>query len=127
MLTTSTITHLLPAQDTDRARRFYGDQLGLRQTDTGPDGTCFFEAGSGHVIGLRPLPDTKPSDNTALSFEVSDISSEVHDLESRGVHFADFDSGELRTEGHIATMDQEKAAWFEDSEGNWLCLHEVRR
>lgn len=127
MLTTSTITHMLPAQDTDRARHFYGDQLGLRQTDTGPDGTCFFEAGSGHVIGLRPLPDTKPSENTALSFEVADISSEVHDLEARGVHFADFDSGDLRTENHIATMGREKAAWFNDSEGNVLCLHQVTR
>ncbi|MFD4250265.1 VOC family protein [Amycolatopsis thermoflava] len=127
MLTKSTITHMLPAQDADRARHFYGDQLGLRQTDTGPDGTCYFEAGSGHVIGLRPLPDTKPSENTVLSFEVENISAEVHDLEERGVRFADYDSGDLRTEGHIATLGKEKAAWFADSEGNWLCLHEVVR
>lgn len=127
MLTTSTITHMLPAQDTDRARHFYGDQLGLRETETGPDGTRYFEAGSGHVIGLRPLPDAKPSENTAISFEVSNISSEVNDLEGRGVRFADFDSDDLRTEGHIATMGNEKAAWFSDSEGNWLCLHEVTR
>lgn len=124
MLTASTITHMLPAQDADRARHFYADQLGLRQTETGPDGTCYFEASTGHVIGLRPLPDTKPSGNTALSFEVADISTEVRELESRGVHFADFDSDDLRTEGHIATMGQEKAAWFADSEGNWLCLHQ---
>jgi catechol 2,3-dioxygenase-like lactoylglutathione lyase family enzyme len=119
------ITTMLPVRDADRASRFYADTLGLHPRETGPDGTRYFEAGHGDAIGLRPLPDANPSENTALSFEVADIDREVAELESRGVRFQDFDTGDLRTENHVATMGNEKAAWFTDSEGNILCIHQV--
>ena len=125
MLTKSTTVTMLPAQDTNRASHFYADSLGLRKTDTGPDGTRYFEVGHGDALGLRPLPDARPSENTILSFEVSDIAGEVSDLEGRGVHFLDYESGELRTVNHIATLGDEKAAWFTDTEGNVLCLHQA--
>ncbi|HET6502496.1 MAG TPA: VOC family protein [Amycolatopsis sp.] len=125
MLRNSAITTMLPARDADRASHFYADTLGLHLTAKSPDGTYYFEAGHGDAIGLRPLPDAQPSDNTAMSFEVSDIAGEVAELEGRGVQFQDFDSGELRTVDHIATLGNEKAAWFADTEGNILCLHEV--
>jgi catechol 2,3-dioxygenase-like lactoylglutathione lyase family enzyme len=127
MLTKSTITTMLPVLDADRASRFYADTLGLHQRETGPDGTCYFEAGHGDAIGLRPLPDARPSENTALSFEVSDIDREVSELDRRGVRFQDYDTGDLRTQNHIATMGNEKAAWFTDSEGNILCIHQVTK
>ena len=125
MLTNSTVTTMLPVRDANRASQFYAHTLGLHMKETGPDGTCFFEAGHGDAIGLRPLPDARPSENTALSFEVSDIDSEVSELEKRGVRFQDYDTGDLRTQNHIATIGNEKAAWFTDSEGNILCLHQV--
>ncbi|MTD58660.1 VOC family protein [Amycolatopsis pithecellobii] len=124
MLTGTNIVTMLPVQDTDRAARFYSGALGLREIAPGPDGTRHFEVGGHNVIGLRPLPDAKPSENTALSFEVSDIAGEVGELEGRGVTFLDYDTPELHTEGHIATFGGEKAAWFTDSEGNYLCLHQ---
>jgi predicted enzyme related to lactoylglutathione lyase len=125
MLTNSTITTMLTVRDADRASSFYADALGLRARETGSDGTRYFEAGHGDAIGLRPLPDSQPSENTALSFEVSDIDREVSELESRGVKFQDYDTGDLRTQNHIATIGDEKAAWFTDSEGNILCIHQV--
>jgi predicted enzyme related to lactoylglutathione lyase len=125
MLTKSMITTMLPVRDADRASRFYADALGLHPRETGPDGTRYFDAGRGDAIGLRPLPDAQPSENTALSFEVADIDREVTELEGRGVCFQDFDTGDLKTENHVATMGSEKAAWFTDSEGNILCIHQV--
>jgi hypothetical protein len=38
--------------------------------------------------------------------------------------FEDYDLPGLKTERHIATMGNEKAAWFKDPEGNILCLHQ---
>src|SRR4051812_10800961 len=125
MLTTSPVTTMLPVQDADRASQFYAETLGLHLRERGQDGTCYFDVGSGSALGLRPLPNVQPSENTALSFEVSDINREISDLEGRGVHFQDFDSGELKTVDHVATMGNERAAWFADSEGNILCLHQV--
>ncbi|HKS46955.1 MAG TPA: VOC family protein [Amycolatopsis sp.] len=125
MLTESAVTTMLPVRDAIRASQFYADTLGLRKIATAQDGTCYFEAGHGDAIGLRPLPNPVPSQNTAMSFEVSDIEAEVSELERRGAEFQDFDSGELRTVNHIATLGDEKAAWFTDTEGNILCLHQV--
>jgi catechol 2,3-dioxygenase-like lactoylglutathione lyase family enzyme len=124
MLTDSTTVTMLPVQDADRAGHFYADALGLHETAATPDGTRYFEVGGGSAIGLRPLPGSRPSENTALSFEVTDIAAEIKDLEQRGVRFQDIDSDDLRTVNHIATMGEEKAAWFSDTEGNVLCLHE---
>jgi catechol 2,3-dioxygenase-like lactoylglutathione lyase family enzyme len=124
MLTKSSITTMLPVSDAERAGHFYADSLGLRQSGAGGDGTLYFEAGSGS-IGLRPMEGGAQSGNTALSFEVSDIQSEISDLEAKGVHFQDYDTEDFKTVGHIADMGSERAAWFSDTEGNVLCLHQV--
>ncbi|MEV6875189.1 VOC family protein [Amycolatopsis sp. NPDC051128] len=124
MLTESTITTMLPVTDSERAGHFYADSLGLKQTGKGEDGTLYFAAAGGG-IGLRPMPAGAQSENTALSFEVGDLSSEISALESHGVRFQDFEMEGLKTVNHIAEMGNERAAWFNDSEGNVLCLHQV--
>lgn len=48
----------------------------------------------------------------------------VAELQARGVRFEDYDMPDLKTVDHIATMGSSKAAWFTDTEGNILCLHE---
>lgn len=125
MLSESPITTMLPVKDVDRASEFYAEKLRLHLATTGSDGTCYFEIGHGDAIGLRPLPGIQPSENTAMSFEVRDIAAEVAELVGRGVQFQDFEAGGIRTVDHVATLGDEKAAWFTDSEGNILCLHEV--
>jgi predicted enzyme related to lactoylglutathione lyase len=124
MLTDSTITTMLPVTDSERAGHFYADALGLKPTGAGEDGSRYFAAGAG-VIGLRPMPAGAQSESTALSFEVTDLPAEVAALESRGVRFQDFDVEGLKTVGHIADLGAERAAWFTDSEGNVLCMHQV--
>ncbi|MEV4144930.1 VOC family protein [Amycolatopsis sp. NPDC049691] len=124
MLTDSTITTMLPVTDSERAGHFYADSLGLQQTGKGEDGTLYFAAGAG-AIGLRPMPAGSQSENTALSFEVSDLPGEISALESHGVKFQDFEMEGLKTVDHIAELGNERAAWFTDSEGNVLCLHEI--
>ncbi|MBK1785294.1 VOC family protein [Prauserella cavernicola] len=125
MLTRSMITTLLPVTDVERASRFYAESLGLERTGASPDGSVYFNAGAGDVLALRPMPEGTQSEHTALSFEVDDLPAEIKELEGHGVEFTDIDSDELRTVDHIATLGDERAAWFHDSEGNVLCLHEV--
>ena len=59
-----------------------------------------------------------------LSFRVERIEQAVAALEQRGVQFADYDLPGLKTIGHVCVLGSEKAAWFQDPEGNILCLHE---
>jgi predicted enzyme related to lactoylglutathione lyase len=125
MLTKTMITTMLPVADAERATRFYADTLGLQLRTTAPDGSRIFDAGNGDAIGLMPAAEGAQSKHTVLSFEVSDLVGEIRDLETRGVRFEDYDLPGLKTVDHIAEMGNEKAAWFCDTEGNILCLHEV--
>jgi len=55
---------------------------------------------------------------------VTDIAGAIRALKSRGVTFADYDLPGLKTVNHVCVLGAEKAAWFNDPEGNILCLHE---
>jgi len=58
------------------------------------------------------------------SSRVDDIRASIRELEARGVRFADYDLPGLKTLEHVCVLGAEKAAWFQDPEGNILCLHE---
>jgi catechol 2,3-dioxygenase-like lactoylglutathione lyase family enzyme len=117
------VTAILPVIDMQRARRFYEHQLGLGEASEKPDGKCVFRCG-GMEIALFPRPGGTKAEHTALSFKVGDIGAAIRELEGRGVRFADYDLPGLKTVEHVCVLGSEKAAWFQDPEGNILCLHE---
>ena len=125
MLSKASTTTMLPVADVERASRFYAEGLGLTQRATGADGMPVFDAGNGYGIGLLQSEPGSQSARTVLSFEVADLTAEIRELEGRGVVFEDYDLPDLKTENHIASMGNERAAWFKDTEGNILCLHEL--
>ena len=123
-LTHRTVSMMLPVTDVGRARTFYSETLGLDYTGTNDEGSALYALDGGSTLVLLPRPESNPSESTAMSFEVDDISAEVIDLENRGVVFEDYDLPDLTTVDHVAEMGSEKAAWFKDPDGNVLCLHE---
>jgi catechol 2,3-dioxygenase-like lactoylglutathione lyase family enzyme len=119
----SLVTCMLPVKDLARARRFYEDALGLEAVGAKPDGKFVYRCG-GTELALFPRPEGTKAEHTALSFRVDDIAQSVGTLQQRGVKFADYDLPGLKTVDHVCVLGSEKAAWFEDPEGNILCLHE---
>ena len=124
-LTTAPAATTLPAEDLLRARSYYEEKLGL-ETEARDDmpGSLFVHAGNGTLIVLYERERTK-ADNTALTFEVDDVLGTVSELRSRGVQFEEYDSPGLKTVNAIAERNADRAAWFKDSEGNTLCVHET--
>ena len=122
-LAASQVTCMLPVKDMERARRFYEQQLGLVPQGLKPDGKFIYRCG-GTVLALFPRPGGTKAEHTALSFKVDDIDKEIRALQARGVVFADYDLPGLKTVEHVCVLGSEKAAWFLDTEGNILCLHE---
>ena len=120
---TAKVTCLLPVRDLARARRFYEEKLGLQPVGLKPDGKFVYSC-AGTEIALFPKPEGTKAEHTALSFKVDDIRSSIGDLEARGVVFADYDLPGFKTVEHVCVLGSEKAAWFQDPEGNILCLHE---
>ena len=124
MLTRSHTTTILPVLEVERARRFYEQQLGLKPEGAKADGSFWMRTDDGSSIALIPRPDRQPSPYTALSFEVDNLEGEISDLEQRGVRFEDYDLPGLKTENHVFRTEDEKCAWFADTEGNILCIHQ---
>lgn len=117
------VTCMLPVKDLERARRFYEQQLGLVPQGLKPDGKFVYHCG-GTELALFPRAEGTRATHTAISFKVGHIGEAVAELQRRGVRFADYDLPGLKTVDHVCVLGSEKAAWFEDTEGNILCLHE---
>jgi catechol 2,3-dioxygenase-like lactoylglutathione lyase family enzyme len=112
----------IPVADLDRARRFYGETLGLKVLwEMGP--SIRFEAGAGTQLSTFRRGPTR-ADHTVAHFEVRDVEAVVRELEARGVEFLDYDEGPLKTTGHIAQMGPARGAWFRDPDGNILGLRQ---
>jgi catechol 2,3-dioxygenase-like lactoylglutathione lyase family enzyme len=105
----------VPVTDLERSTRFYGDTLGLPQTQHG--GWPEFELGENVFLYLLDPtnigqefqgPHTSP-----IALRVSDVEQARCELEGRGVEFRGetFDSG-------VCHM-----AFFSDPDGNELMLH----
>jgi catechol 2,3-dioxygenase-like lactoylglutathione lyase family enzyme len=124
MLTSATVTTMLPVVDLQRARDFYENILGLRLLGTRPDGKVVYACGGGALVALFPRAAATKAEHTAISFQVEDIAGEIAELAARGVVFEDYDMPNFKTVNHVCVLGAEKAAWFKDPEGNVLCLHE---
>ena len=124
LLSEAQVTTILPVKDMERARDFYERKLGLRPEGPKPDGKFVYRLASGAILALFPKEGGTKADHTALSFRVNDIQEGIRTLEQAGVVFEDYDFPGLKTVGHVCVLGSEKAAWFEDPEGNILCLHQ---
>jgi catechol 2,3-dioxygenase-like lactoylglutathione lyase family enzyme len=129
MLSEAKVATRLPAQDLERARRFYSEKLGLEPSDERPGG-LLYRCGSGE-FALFQSGGAAAGDHTQMGFEVDDIEAAVAELRQRGVEFEEVDVPGLRTVGGIADIQGnypskgatgERGAWFRDSEGNMLGL-----
>jgi catechol 2,3-dioxygenase-like lactoylglutathione lyase family enzyme len=124
MLENAPMTTILPVIDMQRARGFYEKKLGLKPVGLKPDGKFVYATGSGGVLALFPKDGGTKADHTAISFQVRDIAAAIKELKAAGVTFEDYDFPGLKTVNHVCVLGAEKAAWFKDTEGNYLCLHE---
>ena len=112
---------VLPARDITRARSFYKEKLGLEPAEV-REGELRFRTPSGASVLVYETENAGTAKNTALLWMADDVDAEVARLRAAGVVFEEYDLPGLKTENGIATSDQERAAWFKDSEGNILCV-----
>ena len=119
MLADSMVVTTAATTDLERARRFFGDQLGLPLLDETPF-ALRFGAGKGTQISIRKgQPNVG---QTAAHFEVDDIESVIADLTSRGVQFQEYETP--KTTNFIAQIGPARGAWFSDPDGNVFGVRE---
>src|SRR3954452_14065479 len=125
-LTAARIEASLPAQDLDRARRWYADKLGLEPVEE-RHGGLRYEAAAG-VFCLFASAGSAEGAFTQLAVSVDDIETEVADLRRRRVVFEEYDMPGMRKVYGITDFagnypskgTRERAVWFRDREGNML-------
>lgn len=122
MVSAAMVVATVPVSDLARAKVFYGETLGLTFLWENP-ASIRFRCGDKSDLSIFRRPSTVP-EHTLAHFEVTDLESEVADLETRGIEFLDYSEGPLRTTGHVAQLGPARAAWFRDADGNTLGLRQ---
>jgi catechol 2,3-dioxygenase-like lactoylglutathione lyase family enzyme len=123
MLAHAPVMTMLPVKDMERARDFYVNKLGLEAEGLAADGKFVLRA-QGAKFGLIPKPEGTKAEHTAVGFEVNDLAASIKALKKRGVVFHDYDYPNFKTVDHMIVLGTDRAAWFGDTEGNILCLHQ---
>jgi catechol 2,3-dioxygenase-like lactoylglutathione lyase family enzyme len=112
--------------DIEKAKKFYGETLGLPVEEQ--DGMGLeLSLGSGAKVFVYPKPNHQPATFTILNFRVEDVDKAVDELAAKGVEFEHYDEGMMKTdEKGIArpeSPDQGPTiAWFKDPAGNVLSV-----
>jgi catechol 2,3-dioxygenase-like lactoylglutathione lyase family enzyme len=131
MLNESDVATRLPAQDLERARKFYAEKLGLEPIEKRPGGLKY-RCGNGYFV-LFESSGAPSGNHTQMAWVVEDIEATVAELRKRGVVFEEYDLPDLKTVNGIAEVSGnypssggigERGAWFRDSEGNLLAIGE---
>ena len=115
----------LPAQDIERAKKWYAEKMGLKPVRIDPLGGAIYELSGGTGFLVFPSSGQPSGTHTQMALESEEFDSLVRDLKSRGVKFEEYDTAQLKTVNGVATLGDDnaaKGAWFKDSEGNLLAV-----
>src|SRR5262245_22721199 len=113
VLRDSRIFSTFAVPDTEHAKRFYGENLGLDVRDAEMPGLIEIHQGGQPPVVIYPKPDHKPAGFTVLNFVVDDVERVVDDLSAAGVRFEQYDTDQLRTDQKGIVRGQgPDIAWF---------------
>jgi len=104
--------------DLARARKFYGETLGIQVSEQ--HGLLTLNLAGGHDVRVYPKPDNTPATYTVLMFRVGDIGATVGELTKRGVQFERYDGMDQDEQGITQGGGPFLAAWVKDPAGNIL-------
>jgi catechol 2,3-dioxygenase-like lactoylglutathione lyase family enzyme len=121
MLKDKVVAATLAVSDLDRAREFYERTLGLEAVEANP-GAVTYRAGPSFLLVYRSeFAGTNQA--TGATWGVGeDFDEVVEDLRGKGVTFEQYDLPDTTREGDIHVMNEMRAVWFKDPDGNILSL-----
>lgn len=105
-----------------RAKKFYGEVLGL--TLVSEDQFALSFDSQGVSLRVQKVEKFTPQPFTALGWRVQDIRGQIAGLSKAGVEFERYSFLEQDEQGVWTAPGGTKVAWFKDPDGNLLSLAE---
>ncbi|MET0303094.1 MAG: VOC family protein [Microbacteriaceae bacterium] len=121
MLTTTGAMSGFSADDTETARAFYRDTLGLDVRDGGMAGIIELFVTGGTPVLVYPKSNHEPASYTVLNLFVDDIDVAADELAASGVELLRYDGSGQDERGIMRSggpEDGPSIAWFTDPAGN---------
>ena len=116
----------VPTRDSQKARRFYEQTLGLKFVSEDPFAVVFDAHGVIlRVVNVSTVADFKPHPFTVLGWRVASTDQAVRALGEKGVPFERFPGMKQDDLGIWRSPGGAKVAWFKDPDGNVLSITEV--
>jgi catechol 2,3-dioxygenase-like lactoylglutathione lyase family enzyme len=113
--------------DLDRARRFYGEQLGLGPGTDEADGVRYHCGEGTAVFVYLSVDNAGTSTATVAGWFLDDFDATLDELATRGITLEQYDQPGLKTdERGVFDAGEFRAAWVKDPDGNILALTQAR-
>ena len=113
----------IAVKDIKRAKKFYGDTLGLKKTGEEMDDVATYNSGNSTIL-VYESQYAGTNKATSATWGVGDELEEiVSTLKKKGVPFEHYDMPGLKRDGDIHRAGDFKAAWFKDPDGNILHIN----
>lgn len=123
MLAQQKLIAFVATKDAARARKFYGEALGLTMLSDDPYALVFECAGT--TIRIQKVENFAARPFTELGWQVSNIDEIVRWLARREVEMERFEGMDQDALGIWASPSGARVAWFKDPDGNTLSLTQL--
>ena len=122
MLSDKKLKAFIPTINSEKAKKFYMDILGL--TLLSEDNYALEFNANGTLLRITTVEKLNPHPFTVLGWNVDNIVFLIESLVSKGVVFERYNFFEQDKLGIWTSPSGAKVAWFKDTDGNLLSLTE---
>jgi len=122
MLGSKDVAATIAVRDIPRAKKFYGETLGLAEVPSGEAEVLGFACGGSRLMVYRSEFAGTNRATAATWLVGDDVDAIVRDLKSRGVAFERYDLPHTTREGDVHVAGKTRVAWFKDPDGNILSV-----
>jgi catechol 2,3-dioxygenase-like lactoylglutathione lyase family enzyme len=124
MLGDCNLVAFVSTTDSDRARDFYVDTLGLTLVEQTPY-ACVVDA-HGTTLRITVADEVVVAPYTVLGWTVPDIEATIRELARAGVTFVRYDGMEQDDLGVWTAPSGARVAWFRDPDENTLSITQLQ-
>jgi len=120
-LSNYSIIGFVGVSDPGRARKFYGDMLGLPLVSEQMPFALVYDA-NGTMLRVTIVEKVNPAGYTVLGWKVPNIAVAARSLAEAGVRFERYEGMQQDDVGVWTSPGGGKVAWFKDPDGNTLSI-----